>query len=60
MFLKSLFLEGKGKTRTKSFPIKMLITLKKIARIYKHAACLQGLCKLHFANLFFRRKICTW
>lgn len=27
--------------------------------IYKYAACLQRLCRLHFDNLFYRRKICT-
>lgn len=57
--LKSLFLEGKGKTRTKFFSMKLLITFNKMATVYKYAACLQRLCRLHFANIFYRRKVCT-
>lgn len=39
--------------------MKILITFNKMATVYKYAACLQRLCRLHFANIFYRRKVCT-
>lgn len=39
--------------------MEILVTFDNMAMIYKYVVCLQTLCRLHFANLFYRRKVCT-